>query len=100
MPSVSTPPKSALSGHVSEAEAAETLAGRDHVLAGLVAQAGPMRLWRLRSSTHFAALVLVRRQPVWLPEPGITGGTSPDELRSRDQREEPDVVACARSSSG
>ena len=24
-----------------------------------------MRLWRLRSSTHFAAFALVRQQPVW-----------------------------------
>ena len=59
MPSVSTASEGRPSGHVSEAEPAETLAGRDHVLAGLIAQAGPMRLWRLRSSTHFAALVRV-----------------------------------------
>jgi hypothetical protein len=64
MPSVSTASEVRPSGRVSEAEAAETLAGRDHVLAGLIAQAGSMRLWRLRSSTHFAALVLVRRQPI------------------------------------
>jgi len=40
-------------GRVSEAEAAETLAGRHYVVAGLVAQAAPMRLWRLRRSTHY-----------------------------------------------
>jgi hypothetical protein len=45
------------SRRVSEAEAAEILAGRDHVLADLIAQAGPMRLRRLRTSPHFAALV-------------------------------------------
>src|SRR3954447_26895206 len=44
-----------------------------------------MRLCHLTTSTHFAALVLARRQPIWLPEPGITGVTSPDELRPRAQ---------------
>jgi hypothetical protein len=59
MASVSTASEVRHSGRVSEAEAAEILAGRDHVLAGLIAQAGPTRPWRLRRSTHFAALVLV-----------------------------------------
>ena len=58
MPSVSTSSEVRPSGRVSEAEAAESLAGRDRVLAGLIAQARPLRPWRLRSSTHFAALVL------------------------------------------
>jgi hypothetical protein len=49
MPSVSTASEVRPSGRVSEAEAAETVAGRDHVLAGLIARAGPMRLWHLRS---------------------------------------------------
>jgi hypothetical protein len=59
MPSVSTASEVRPSGRVWEAEAAETLAGRDLVLAGPIAQAGPMRLSRLRSPTHFCALVLV-----------------------------------------
>jgi hypothetical protein len=59
MPSVSAASEVRPSGRVSEAEAAEILAGRDHALAGLIAQAGPMRLGRVRSSTHFAALVLL-----------------------------------------
>jgi hypothetical protein len=50
---------------VQVAEVPATLAARDHILSGLIAQAGPMPLWRLRSSTHFVALVLVRRQPIW-----------------------------------
>lgn len=58
MPSASTASEVRRSGRVSEAEAAEILARRDHFLAGLIAQAGPMRLWRPRSSTHFAALAL------------------------------------------
>ena len=40
----------------SHAEAAEILAGRDPVLAGLIAAAGPIRISRSRT-THFAALV-------------------------------------------
>ena len=47
------------SGRVSVAEAAEIVAGRDHLLADLIAQAGPMRTWPLRNSTHLAALVVV-----------------------------------------
>ena len=53
MPSVSTVFEVRPRGRVSEAEAAETLAGRHYVVAGLVAQAAPMRLWRLRRSTHY-----------------------------------------------
>jgi DNA-3-methyladenine glycosylase II len=41
---------------VSYAKAAEILASRDPVLAGLIAQAGPMRL-RRSTMSHFAALV-------------------------------------------
>jgi DNA-3-methyladenine glycosylase II len=41
---------------VSYAEAAATLATRDSVLAGLIAEAGPMRMSRSKMS-HFAALV-------------------------------------------
>jgi DNA-3-methyladenine glycosylase II len=41
---------------VSHAEAAEILATRDPVLAGLIAAAGPIRIGR-RTETHFAALV-------------------------------------------
>ena len=41
---------------VSVAEATEILAGRDPVLAGLIAEAGPMRL-RRSTMSHFAALV-------------------------------------------
>ena len=70
MSSVSTASEVRPTGRVSEAEATETLAGRDHLLAGLIAQAGPMRLWRLRSSTHFAALVLVRRRRLAYQNPG------------------------------
>jgi hypothetical protein len=59
MPSVSTASEVRHSGRASEAEAAEILAGRDHVLAGLIAQARLLRPWPLRSWTHFAALVRV-----------------------------------------
>jgi hypothetical protein len=41
--SVSTASEVRPSGRVLEVEVAETLAGRDHVLSGLIAQAGPMR---------------------------------------------------------
>src|SRR6266566_472298 len=42
---------------VSPAEAAEILATRDSVLAGLIAAAGPIRISRRGTSSHFAALV-------------------------------------------
>jgi DNA-3-methyladenine glycosylase II len=42
---------------VSHAEAAETLATRDPVLAGLIAAAGPIRISRRGTASHFAALV-------------------------------------------
>jgi hypothetical protein len=54
---VSTASEVRHSGRVSEAEAAEILAVRDHVLAGLIAQARLLRPWPLRSWTHFAAVV-------------------------------------------
>ncbi len=44
-------------GRVSPAEAAEILATRDSVLAGLIAAAGPIRISRRGTSSHFAALV-------------------------------------------
>jgi hypothetical protein len=79
------------------AEAVETLAGRDHVLAGLIAQAGPLCLWRLRSSTHFAPRSSCDGSRLGLPKPGITGCDIAGELRSHGQ---PEKLACARSSSG
>jgi len=41
---------------VSHAEAADILAARDPVVAGLIAAAGPIRIGR-RTASHFAALV-------------------------------------------
>jgi hypothetical protein len=64
--------------------------GRDHVLARLIAQAGPMRLWRLRSSTTSPPWSSSDASRSGLPEPGITGVTSPDELaRAISQRSRP-----------
>jgi DNA-3-methyladenine glycosylase II len=42
---------------VSHAEAAEILASRDPVLAGLIAAAGPIRISRRGTASHFASLV-------------------------------------------
>jgi DNA-3-methyladenine glycosylase II len=53
---VSTVPE-ARHGRVSPAAAAEILAARDPVLAGLIAAAGPMRIARRGAASHFAALV-------------------------------------------
>jgi DNA-3-methyladenine glycosylase II len=44
-------------GRVSHAEAAEILATRDSVLAGLMVAAGPIRISRRGTASHFAALV-------------------------------------------
>jgi DNA-3-methyladenine glycosylase II len=55
-PPVSTVPE-ARHGRVSPAAAAEILAARDPVLAGLIAAAGPMRIPRRGAASHFAALV-------------------------------------------
>jgi DNA-3-methyladenine glycosylase II len=43
-------------GRVSHSEAADILAARDPVVAGLIASAGPIRIGR-RTASHFAALV-------------------------------------------
>ncbi len=53
---MSTAPEARPTRRVSYAEAADILATRDPVLAGLIAAAGPIRIGR-RTATHFAALV-------------------------------------------
>src|SRR5712691_1696875 len=53
---MSTPPEARPKRRVSYAEAADILATRDPVLAGLIAAAGPIRISR-RTASHFAALV-------------------------------------------
>jgi len=53
---VSTVPE-ARPGRVSHSAAAEILAARDPVFAGLIAAAGPIRISRRGAASHFAALV-------------------------------------------
>src|SRR5712691_1069414 len=53
---MSTPPEARPKRRVSHAEAANILATRDPVLAGLIAAGGPIRISR-RTASHFAALV-------------------------------------------